>query len=185
MKIINYQELRDTLKNGDMLLCKGNSLFSKLIRYGTKSEFSHIGIIYKDEFLDRILVYESVETIGVRCVPLSKYLYNYDNKGNGYNGELSIYRHNDYNKINIKLSMQFIVNLLGFAYDNIMILKIATKIIFNCKWDFSQNKLFICSEFAEKFFKENNILIQRNTNNFIVPGDFNNDKNIKLIGRIK
>jgi len=42
------------------------------------------------------MVLESVETIGVRTVPFSRYLNNYDGKGNPYPGGFILIRHDDF-----------------------------------------------------------------------------------------
>lgn len=59
----------------------------------TRSDWSNIGFILRLDAIDRVMVFESVERLGVRTVPLSKYLSDYDNEGNPYPGGFVLARH--------------------------------------------------------------------------------------------
>ena len=82
--MMNYSEIRPLLCSGDLLLCSGTSWFSRLIQAATGSEWSHVGLILRMERLDRVMLLESVESIGVRAVPLSCYFENYRQSGAAY-----------------------------------------------------------------------------------------------------
>ena len=83
--------------------------------------------------IDRVMVLESVESIGVRTVPLRKYLIDYDNRGNPYPGGIAIARHEDFsilaNSKKLRQFGQFAVDLFGYPYDKDEILKIASRIV--------------------------------------------------------
>ena len=68
--------------------------FSRLIRWATKSPWSHVAIAYRLEAIDRVLVLECVEKIGVRAVPLSSFISR-TSEGNGirYPGKILLARH--------------------------------------------------------------------------------------------
>jgi hypothetical protein len=146
--------------------------------------------------LDRVMVLESVEPLGVRTVPLSKYLTDYDSEGNGYNGGLVIARHEDFSTKATDKKMkkfgQFAVDLFGYPYDKDEIAKIATRIAasylpFTRK---EQNELkpdreFICSEYAWECYKEIGIRIEHDGRGFIAPADFAKDKNVQLKAVLK
>jgi hypothetical protein len=83
---VNYDTFRKNIESGDILLCSGSGWFSKMIQKGTQSAWSLVGFVIRLDEIDRVMVLESVEPIGVRTVPLSKYLKDYDNKGNAYPG---------------------------------------------------------------------------------------------------
>ena len=88
---VAYQDLRDRIHNGDLLFCGGNFAFSKAIRYlSGGSRVSHVGIVYW--WNDRLMLLESVETDGVRIVPVSQYVANYENSDKPYNGRLYLAR---------------------------------------------------------------------------------------------
>ena len=95
-KSVNYKAFRANIQSGDILLCSGSAWFSKMIQKGTKSVWSHVGFVIRLENIDRVMVLESVEPLGIRTVPLSKYLTDYDSKGNPYPGGLVIARHRDF-----------------------------------------------------------------------------------------
>jgi len=75
LKSVSYEEIRATLKSGDLIFASGDYLVSKAIQKVTHSPWSHVAIIIRVEEIDRILLLESVEDMGVRIVPLSKYLH--------------------------------------------------------------------------------------------------------------
>lgn len=71
----NIEELKNTLKTGDLLLCDDLAygswgLFSWLIKFVTKSDFSHVGMIVKDpDFTETPLKGTFVWTSGISNVP--------------------------------------------------------------------------------------------------------------------
>ena len=67
---VKYEDIRNTLKTGDLVFCSGNYLFSRLIQRFTKSLWSHVGMVYYDTALDRMLILESEKLYGVRFAPL-------------------------------------------------------------------------------------------------------------------
>ena len=69
-----YDTVRDSLRSGDLVFCSGSYLFSGLIQRFTRSVWSHVGIVYRDDNLGRVFVLESETGVGVRLVPVSKYL---------------------------------------------------------------------------------------------------------------
>jgi len=40
----NYEKIRDTIQTGDLFFTKSNSLFSRIIRFFTQSDVSHVGV---------------------------------------------------------------------------------------------------------------------------------------------
>jgi len=55
-QVIPYEKIRDSLKTGDMFFASGSYAFSGIIQKLTKSTWSHVAVIYKDEELGRVLV---------------------------------------------------------------------------------------------------------------------------------
>ena len=66
LKVTPYSEVRDKLETGDLVFCSGKYAISGIIRYFSKSMFSHVGIIYRDTNLDRVLILEAEIIYGVR-----------------------------------------------------------------------------------------------------------------------
>ena len=77
-EIKEYKNCRNDIKSGDILLCSGDSFFSNMIKQVTHSVWSHVAFILRVDIIDRIMVLESVESIGVRTVPLSSYVSDYN-----------------------------------------------------------------------------------------------------------
>ena len=62
------------IRDGDLLLCSAYDPFSKLIGWATKSPWSHVALAYRWPHLGRIMVFEAVQSIGVRTVPIGKFI---------------------------------------------------------------------------------------------------------------
>jgi hypothetical protein len=61
-----YGQVRDAIRTGDVLLCRGRGLLSGLIALGQRSEWSHVGMFVRPPepaFPDSVLVWEST-TLG-------------------------------------------------------------------------------------------------------------------------
>jgi Permuted papain-like amidase enzyme, YaeF/YiiX, C92 family len=77
LPVRSYDNVRQELRSGDLVFCSGSYLFSGLIQRFTGSVWSHVGIVYRDDHLQRLFILESETGIGVRLVPISKYLRDY------------------------------------------------------------------------------------------------------------
>ena len=131
-QVENYDSFRPKIKSGDLLLCSGSKAFSRIIQKGTKSVWSHVGFVMRLDAIDRVMVLESVESVGVRTVPLRKYLTDYDSMGSPYPGGLVIARHKDFaakaDRTKLNKLGQFAVDLFGYPYDTEEIARIAARI---------------------------------------------------------
>ena len=74
MAPVPYAQLRDSLRDGDIVLCQGRDPFSRLIQWSTKSVWSHVGMVFRVDSLEQVIVIEAVEKIGVRAVALSDFV---------------------------------------------------------------------------------------------------------------
>jgi hypothetical protein len=173
-----YHELRQEIKSGDILLCSGNAAFSNMIKQATQSVWSHVAFILRLDALDRIMVLESVESIGVRAVPLSNYVFDYNGTRIGYEGRLMLARHRDFQEKNILNLSKTAIDLLGYPYHTEEIIRIAERISMNSLGIKNQTpdaepvREFICSEYAYICFKSVGIKIDYNPLGFISPADF-------------
>ena len=77
---IPYEIIRSNLKTGDIFFSSGSYTFSGIIQRLTKSTWSHVAVIYKDEELGRVLILEAEPNVGIRLIPLSKYLKDYKDR---------------------------------------------------------------------------------------------------------
>lgn len=175
-----YKIIRNELQTGDLIFCSGNYFFSKLIQKFTKSVWSHVGIIYKDEKLNRILVLESEKLYGVRLAPLSKYVKDYHGKNKPYKGKVIIARVNattDY-----KQAISFGMDELTKPYDNVEVIRIAIRILFGITRR-ETNRNYICSELVQECFKKENIIFKDNDTK-ISPDDIWKDERVNMLYRL-
>lgn len=173
-----YHQLRQEIKSGDILLCSGSAPFSNMIKTATQSMWSHVAFILRLDAIDRIMVLESVESIGVRTIPLSNYVFDYNGTGSGYPGRLLLARHRDLLPKNIVNLSKTATDLLGYPYHTEEIIRIATRIsmnivgIKNLSPDAPPTREFICSEYAYICFQSIGVTVDYNPLGFISPADF-------------
>ena len=193
---IDYDKFRPRILSGDLVLCSGSAIFSRMIQAATKSVWSHVGFVMRLKAIDRVMVLESVEPLGVRTVPLRKYLTNYDSKNNRYPGGIVIARHDDFKaqaSLNgLRSFGQFAVDLFGYPYDSDEIAKIAARIGASHlrfsradKKALKRDREYICSEYVWECYKSLGIRIDHDKRGFIAPADFAKAKEVKLQAVIK
>ena len=151
---VPYDSIRDTLQTGDLVFCSGTYFFSNAIRWFTKSAWSHIGIIYWDDALQRIFILESETFVGVRLAPLSKYLKDYHGKNRPYRGRMFIARlmpeiTEDLHRKAISHGMDELTK----PYDNLEILRIAIRILFKIGRR-NRDRKYICSELVYEAYRK-------------------------------
>jgi hypothetical protein len=179
----NYQSIRNDLKTGDLVFCSGNYLFSKAIQKFTKSVWSHVGVIYKDETLDRVLILESETGIGVRLAPVSKYVEDYHGKKRPYKGNMIIGRVVDgIPDDKMKTGISFGLDELTKPYDNYEILRIAFRILFGISRR-TQDRKYICSELVQEIYRRAGYVFPFN-DTIISPDDIWGNKKVQMLYRL-
>lgn len=168
---ISYNQAISQINTGDILLCSGDYLVSELIKKVSDSLFSHVGLLFC--WNEHVLVLESVEDDGVRLVPLSHYLKNYENSEEKYNGTLYIARHVELAnhvvyKEKIKKMLEKAVNLLNRNYDKNEIAEIVSRIALGIGRHKDDDQ-YICSELVDECFKQVGIYFSRDPEGFIYP----------------
>lgn len=185
-----YAQVRPLIKSGDILLCSGTSTFSKLIQQTTGSMWSHVAFIIYLENIDRHMVMESVESIGVRTVPLSHYIENYNGTQKGYPGRILIARHNQFDTACINKLSAHAVDLLGYPYHTEEILQIAARLLEEkvgspkAVTPPTPSKSYICSEYAYECYRSIGINIHHDPAGFITPSDFSKDPHVTALSFI-
>lgn len=178
VEILPYEKARKDIRSGDILLCSGSSVFSTLIQAATGSIWSHVGFILKIKEIDRLMVMESVESIGVRTVPLSYYVYNYEGKGRVYPGKILIARHSSFSMDKLKAMSVKAVDLLGHLYDKNEIFKIGARIGLGtfipkeeCQLP-ERDREYICSEYVYEIYNSIGLNVSHDCGGFVTPADF-------------
>ena len=90
MPVIPYEKIREHLKTGHIFFSSGSYAFSGIIQKLTKSTWSHVAVVYKDEELGRVMMLEAEPRIGIRLIPLSKYLKDYKGTKRPYKGQIAV-----------------------------------------------------------------------------------------------
>lgn len=181
----NYEQIRNTIKTGDLLFASGTSLMSSMIKGATKSVWSHVAFIIYLEEVDRYMVMESVETIGVRTIPLSNYVRNYNGSGKGYPGKLMLAHYQNFPSENISNLSKQAVDLLGYPYNTNQILEIAARIgmdsfgFNSASPEIISQHAFICSEYVYICYQSVGISVDYNQQGYIAPADFARSPKVK------
>ncbi len=183
MPVIPYEKIRDHIKTGNIFFSSGSYTFSGVIQKLTKSTWSHVAIIYKDEELGRVLVLEAEPYVGIRLIPLSKYLHDYKGKKRPYKGQIVIARLNiDVEKEKLNHGISFGLDELTRPYDNFEILRIMVRILFHISRR-ERNRNYICSELVRDIFAKAGVIMQyRDT--YISPDNIWTDKRVDIKYRI-
>ena len=174
-----YETLREALRTGDIVFCSGSYIFSGFIQKFTGSVWSHVGIIYRDDTLGRVFMLESETGIGVRLVPLSKYLRDYHGRRRPYRGQIVIGRVEPaLASGQVNRAVSYGMDLLTKPYDNWEILRIALRLGRR-----TRDRKFICSELVDECFNTAGVKFSR-PDNYISPDDIWRNAVVLVQGRI-
>jgi len=183
MPVIPYEKIRDNLKTGNIFFSSGSYAFSGVIQKLTKSTWSHVAVIYKDEELGRVLVLEAEPYIGIRLIPLSKYLRDYKGRKRPYKGQIAIARLNiGVEKENLNKGISFGLDELTRPYDNFEIVRIMVRILFHISRR-ERNRNYICSELVRDIYAKAGIIMQYK-DTYISPDNIWSDDRVELKYRI-
>ncbi|MDQ0484277.1 YiiX/YebB-like N1pC/P60 family cysteine hydrolase [Guptibacillus hwajinpoensis] len=175
----NYQSVRGEIQTGDLLLCSGNYPVSKIIKKVSQSRFSHVALIF--QWVDRMMILESVESFGVRIVPLSHYFTDYRNSDQPYKGSLFLARHSavkNLGPIKMNAMLRRGADLTGQPYDIEEIVKILASVVIGDLTSIPNDK-YICSEFIQECYKKAGIFFQDDGRGFIYPKHISKDPSVQ------
>ena len=178
-----YDAVRAELQTGDLVFCCGSYFFAGVIQRLTRSVWSHVGIVYRDEQLQRVFILESRAGVGVRLVPISKYLRDYHGRRQPYRGQIVIGRLNPLpDAEHVRRAVSFGMDLLTRPYDNVEVLRIAVRIAFRIGRR-TRDRKFICSELVDECFRVAGVRFAR-SDNYISPQDIWRDPLVTLMARV-
>ena len=193
MKPVPYAKARALVQNGDLLLCSATDPFSRLIRWSTRTPWSHIAIAYRIESLDRVMVFEAVEKIGVRTVPLSTFISKTSGGVSPYPGQILLARDQRFEDLDDKKKQAmygFAFGCLGDRFAAGEILKIALRLVFGRTHRKMPRFLgprneFICSEYVARCYAKAGLKIPWDGLGFVAPGDFAHAPDVNAVAQIK
>ena len=184
------------IRDGDLLLCSGDQPISKLIRAATHSPWSHVALAYRWNSIGRVMVFESVEHVGVRTVPLEDFVLRSGKKRKPYPGQIILARHADYASqagavasANTRRLADFAVDRFGAPFAAAEVLKIGLRIAaggvgLKMPRMLGPDNEFICSEYVAKCYQKVGIEIPWDQKGFIAPADFARDPKVHALTRI-
>lgn len=183
LPVIPYQKIRDQLKTGHIFFSSGSYTFSGIIQRLTKSAWSHVAIVYKDEELNRVMILEAEPKIGIRLIPISKYLKDYKGTNRPYKGQVV------FAKLNFELEQEKLNKAISFGldeltrpYDNWEIVRIMTRILFRIGKK-ERNKNYICSELVRDAFAKAGVVFRLN-DTYISPQEIWKDIRVQMKYRV-
>jgi len=193
MKAVPYAKARALVQNGDLLLCSATDPFSRLIRWSTRTPWSHIAIAYRITSLDRVMVLEAVEKIGVRTVPLSTFISKTSSGVSPYPGQILLARDQRFEGLDDKKKRamyDFAFARLGDRFAPGEITSIATRLVLGRIARKMPRMLgpkdeFICSEYVARCYAKAGLKVPWDGLGFIAPGDFALAPDVQAIAQIK
>lgn len=183
LPVVPYEAVRTELRSGDLVFCSGSYLFSGLIQRFTRSVWSHVGIVYVDPHLERVFVLESETGVGVRLVPVSKYLRDYHGRRRPYRGQIVVARLAPaLAEAQVRQAVSHGMDLLTKPYDNLEILRIAARIALRIGRR-TRDRKFICSELVDECYRTAGVSFAQ-ADNYISPDDIWRDAAVALHARV-
>ncbi|MFI5131636.1 MAG: YiiX/YebB-like N1pC/P60 family cysteine hydrolase [Chitinophagales bacterium] len=183
LPLFRYDSIRDQLKTGHIFFSSGSYTFSNLIQRLTKSIWSHVAIIYKDDELQRVMVLEAEPKVGIRLIPLSKYLKDYKGTKRPYKGQVVVAKLNfNIEQERMNKAISFGLDELTRPYDTWEIIRIFVRILFRVGKR-ERNKNYICSELVRDAFSKAGVVFRRH-DTYISPQEIWKDPRVVINYRI-
>ncbi len=185
----SYSTIRNELKTGDLVLFSGKGAFSDIIKYGTLSKWSHVGMILHIPEYDFLTVWESTTLSnvkdlesgsprkGVQLVPLS-------NRVQKYSGDISVrqLKGGDLPEDSLRKLMDLRKELRGKEYEQskVELLKSAYDGPFGDNNE-DLSSIF-CSELVAEAYQRLGLVTEEKSSNEYTPADFSEKRMKNLIG---
>lgn len=194
MPVQKYSDVRDQLRTGDILLFHSLTFGSQLTEFFTNSLWSHAAFIWRLADVDRVMLLESMDTVGVRMMPMSTRIDGCAAAPVAYNGGLLVLRHPDLPETiapeKLKAMTQFALDRVGYPYSHDELNQIMLRITLALAGQIVTGRLdpqnqFICSEYVAKCLAVIGIEIAVDREGYIAPADIANDPRIMGLFSLK
>lgn len=182
LPVTPYEDIRDALVSGDLLFGSGDYLVSKAVQKISASPWSHVGIVFRMDSIDRILLLESVEDVGVRFIPLSRYLTDYEH-GKPYRGPIVLAPCEGIDAEIMSGLAVFGIDEVTRHYRNDEVADIVSRIALGIgknEWDTQ----YVCSEFVYECFSRAGKEFEYEHQDFIAPEHIWRNESVTLLGRV-
>lgn len=179
----NYEVIRHEFQTGDLIFFSGNHWLSNLIRLRSKGAWSHAGIVVRIEEIDRVFLVESILEVGVRMIPMSFIIKDYDGHNHHYDGRVAWARYNGLTPANALTIKEFVLDNLSKQYDRKEYSRILWRTITGKAKIFHDTK-YTCSEYVFEAFKRAKIYLKYERGDFISPAAIWSNEAIEMKGMI-
>ena len=194
LKPLPYEEVRALVQDGDLLLCSAHDPMSRLIRWATRSPWSHIGIALRVPDIDRVLVLECVAKLGTRAVTLSDFVSRTSGGTHPYPGKILLARHDGIaaqlgNGI-IKRLSEYALDRLGTPFSKLETVKVGLRVAAGRLHVRLPGRLmpddeFICSEYVAHCFAHVGIKVPWDGLGFVAPADFARADELHAVAQVQ
>ncbi len=190
----SYEAVREQVRNGDILLCSAHDAGSRLIRWATRSPWSHIAIAFRLQEIDRVMALECVEHIGVRAVPLSDFVRRTSSGQEPYPGKILLARHAGMaarsDAAAIRRITTFAFDRLGTHFSQKEAAKIGLRLALGrlnirLPGRLQPDDEYICSEYVARCLAVVGIDTPWDGLGFIAPSDFALDPDIEAVAQVR
>jgi len=190
-RVTGYEDARDLLRTGDLLFCSGAKPLSRIIQAATRSPYSHVALVVRMTAIDRVLLLEAEWPYGVRVVPLSSYVKDWNGCGKRYPGHLLVGRHKTLDadgETALPFFLSELVDNLGRRYSLRRALRIGLREIVALAGlrfrELRLKKATVCSEYIYHAYSRLGIHIPWNNKGYILPMDIARHPDISLVCRV-
>jgi hypothetical protein len=177
---LDYSEIREQIRDGDILLFRGTSWFSRLLRWGTRSQYSHSAIL--GWWNGRLMVLEAVPT-GVMASRMSIVVQQ-------YSGDVELWTtDDDLARAEVIRAAQL---LIGRRYSKLKLLRNLRRLIFGRRRDEPGDpdldappEDFVCSEFVSTVWRAGGVDLAKDAPDvFTKPGDIATSPRLRKVGDV-
>ena len=189
-----YAEVRAMVQNGDLLMCSARDVSSRMIRWATRSAWSHLGLAFWLRDVERVVVLECVERLGVRAVPLSDFVRRTSGGIEPYPGRIVLARHDALARIDpierTRAMSGFAFDRLGDRFSNREMIKIGLRIVLGRFGVTMPRRLraddeFICSEYVARCYERAGVALRWDGLGFMAPADIARDPGMRALAEIQ
>ena len=186
-----YEDARAIIRTGDLLFCSGAKPLSRIIQTATRSPYSHVALVVRMLAINRLLLLEAEWPYGVRVVPLSSYVRDWNGCGRHYPGQLLVARHGELDTDGdtvLPLFLSELVDNLGRRYSLRRALRMGLReVVALAGLRFRAlrlKKATVCSEYIFHAYSRLGIHIPWNHKGYILPMDIARHPDISLVCRV-
>ncbi len=194
MPQVAYADARPNLRTGDILLFNSVALGSRLIEFGTHSLWSHSAFVWVLSDVNRVMLLESMDTVGVRVMPMSTRIDGCAALPTPFPGKLLVLRHQLFpappDPAKLTAMTQFALDRVGFPYSFQELHQISLRIALGMAGVVLPGRLdpknqFICSEYVAKCYDVMGVELAPDREGFIAPADIAADPNVEGLFSLK